>query len=69
MTGATSEAGTAYPSAAPGVRVTRSLVLCVCFVDRCLPFCPFLFAIVFSVVLRFTDSHYSFGIFTLCLST
>ena len=24
------------------VRVTRSLVLCVCFVDRCLSFCPFL---------------------------
>jgi hypothetical protein len=26
-----------------GVRVTRSLVLCVCFVDRCLLFCPFSF--------------------------
>jgi hypothetical protein len=25
------------------VRVTRSLVLCVCFVDRCLFVCPFLF--------------------------
>jgi len=43
-------AGTAYPSGAPeftpvssGVRVTRSLVLCVCFVDRCLSFCPFSF--------------------------
>jgi len=24
-----------------GVRVTRSLVLCVCFVDRCLSFCTF----------------------------
>ena len=23
------------------IRVTRSLVLCVCFVDRCLPFCTF----------------------------
>ena len=23
------------------VRVTRSLVLCACFVDRCFPFCPF----------------------------
>jgi len=23
--------------------VTRSLVLCVCFVDRCLSFCPFSF--------------------------
>ena len=27
----------------PRVRVTRSLVLCVCFVDRCLSFCPFSF--------------------------
>jgi hypothetical protein len=26
-----------------GVRVTRSLVLCVCFVDRCLSFCAFFF--------------------------
>jgi len=25
-----------------GVRVTRSLVLCVCFVDRCLSFCTFI---------------------------
>jgi hypothetical protein len=43
--GSTSGAGTAYPSGAPeltqvfsGVRVTRSLVLYVCFVDRCLYF-------------------------------
>ena len=47
-TGATSGAGTACPSGAPeftlgfsGVRVTRSLVLCVCFVDGCLSFCPY----------------------------
>ena len=26
-----------------GVHVTRSLTLCVCFVDRCLSFCPFYF--------------------------
>jgi hypothetical protein len=46
----TSGAGTAYPSGAPeftsgfiGVRVTRSLVLCACFVDRCLFFCTFSF--------------------------
>ena len=26
-----------------GVHVTRSLVLCVCFVDRCVSFCPFSF--------------------------
>jgi hypothetical protein len=25
------------------VSVTRSLVLCVCYVDRCLSFCPFIF--------------------------
>jgi hypothetical protein len=40
-----SGAGTAYPSGAHeftprirGVRVTRSLVLCISFVDRCLSF-------------------------------
>jgi hypothetical protein len=44
-----------------GVHVTRSLVLCVCFVDRCLSF----LAIVLSVLLRFTDSDYPFGIFKL----
>ena len=26
-----------------GVRITRSLVLCICFVDRCLSFCSFSF--------------------------
>ena len=43
--GVTSGAGTAYPSGAPeftpgfiGVRFTRSLVLHICFVDRCLSF-------------------------------
>ena len=48
-----------HPSTSPvfsGVRVTRSLVLCVCFVDRCL-----------SVLLRFNDSDYPFSIFKLCL--
>ena len=46
----TSGAGIAYPSASPeftpgfsGVRGTRSLVLYVCFVDRCLSFCTFSF--------------------------
>jgi hypothetical protein len=46
LTGATSRAGIAYPSGAPeftpvfsGVRVTRSLLFCICFVDRCLSFC------------------------------
>ena len=51
-----------------GVRVTRSLVLCVCFVDSCLSCCLFLLAIVLSVRLRFTYSDYSFGIFKLFLS-
>ena len=31
------------PPVFSGVRVTRSLVLCVCFVDRCLSFCTFSF--------------------------
>jgi hypothetical protein len=31
------------PPVFSGVRVTRALVLCVCFVDRCLSFCPFSF--------------------------
>jgi hypothetical protein len=31
------------PTVFSGVRVTRSLLLCVCFVDRCLSFCPFSF--------------------------
>jgi hypothetical protein len=46
----TSGAGTAHPSGAPeftpgfsGVRVTLSVVLCVCFADRCLYFRPFTF--------------------------
>jgi hypothetical protein len=76
MMGVTSRAGTAYPSGAPeftpvfsGVRVTRSLVLYVCFVDRCLSFkfLLFLLAIVLSVLLRYTDSDYPFGIFKLYL--
>jgi hypothetical protein len=31
------------PTVFSGVRVTRSLALCVCIVDRCLSFCPFSF--------------------------
>jgi len=57
-----------HPSSSPvfsGVRVTRSLVLCVCFVDRCLSFCPFSFWPLFCVLLQFTDSDYPFGIFKL----
>ena len=47
-TSATSGAETAYPSGAhefspdfSGVRITRSWVLCVFFIDRCWFFCPF----------------------------
>jgi hypothetical protein len=70
-TGVTSGAATANPSGEPeftpvfsSVHVTRLLVLCVCFVDCCLFFCPFLLAIVL-FVLRFTHSDYPFGIFNL----
>jgi hypothetical protein len=50
-----------------GVRVNRSVVVCVCFVDRCLSLVLYLLVIVLSVVLRFTDSDYPFGIFKLFL--
>jgi hypothetical protein len=66
--GVTSGAGTAYlssPSVFSGVRVTWSLVLCVCFVDRFFVL-SFFFAIVLSV-LPFMDSDYLFGIFKLFL--
>jgi hypothetical protein len=62
-TDATSGAGGAYPSSVPdftprffsGAQVSRSLVLCVCFVNRCLSFCPFSFGhcVVCSVVTHF----------------
>ena len=71
-TGATSGAGAAYPSEATEftsalseVRVTRSLVLCVCFVDRCLFPVLFPLAIALSVPIRITDYYYPFGIFRL----
>ena len=54
------------PPVFSGVRVTRSLALCVCFADRC-PFVLFLLVIVLSVLLRFTDSDYPFGIFKVVL--
>ena len=51
-----------------GVRVTRSLVLYVCFVDRCLSIClfPFDHCVVYSSSI-YTDSDYPFGIFKLFL--
>ena len=51
------------PPVLSGVRVTRFLVLCVCFVARCLFFCLFL-SLVFAV-LRCTNADY--GIFKLFL--
>jgi hypothetical protein len=53
------------PSLFSGVRVTRSLVLYVCFVDLVCPFILFLLAIVFSALLRYTNSDYPFSIFKL----
>jgi hypothetical protein len=66
-TGATSGARTAHPSGAPeftpvfsGVRVTRSLVLCVCFVDRCLSFVPSLgVRRLSSVICRLSSVNFS----------
>ena len=52
------------PPVFSGVRVTRSLVLHVCVVNR---FVLFLLAIVLSVLLRFKDSDHPFGIFILFL--
>ena len=51
------------PSDFSGVRVTRSLVLYVCFIVVC-PLVHFLLAIVLSV-LRYADSDCPFGIFKL----
>ena len=47
------------PRVLSGVHVTRSLVLCVCFVVIVVcPFVLFLLSIVLSVLLRYTDSDY-----------
>ena len=59
-----------HPSSPPvfsGVRDTRSLVLYVCFVDRCLSFCTFSFGNCVVNVLRYADSDYPFAIFKLFL--
>jgi hypothetical protein len=55
------------PPVFSGVRVTRSLVPCVCFVDRCLSFCPFSFdhCIICSALIYGYD--YICGIFKLFL--
>ena len=54
----TPEFTTPHPPIFSGVRVTRSLVLCVCFV-------LFHLAIVLSVLLQFADSDYPYGILNL----
>ena len=51
------------PPVFSGVCVTRSLVLCVCLLIIVCPFVLFLLAIALSVLLRYTDSDYPFGIF------
>ena len=73
-TGATSGAGTAYPSEAPeftpvfsGVRVTPSLVVCVICRSLFVLMFFFFFVILSFFLLRFTDSDYLFGIFKLFL--
>ena len=40
------------PPVFSGVRITRSLVLYVCFVDRCLSFCPFSLCCLFFFDIR-----------------
>ena len=49
------------------VRATRYLVLCVMFCGSL--FVLFLLAILLSILLRFTDFYYPFGIFKLFLSS
>ena len=56
------------PPVFSGVRVTRYLALCVCFVDRCLFFCTFFFShstVCSSSIFRF---RIPFGIFKLFLT-
>jgi len=74
MTGATSKAGTAYPSGAPEFTPgfkggsCYSIFSFMCMFCRSL-FVLFLLAIVLSVLLRYADSDYPFGIFKLFLSS
>ena len=49
------------------VRVTRSLVLCVCFVDCCLSFCPFSFGHCVVCSTSMYGSYWTFGIIKLSL--
>ena len=54
------------PPVFSGVRVTRSLVLYVCFVDRCVSFCPFSFGHCFVCISSIYGFWYPFNIFNLC---
>ena len=75
MTGATSGAGTAYPSGAPeftpafkwGSLLDLQFHMNVLWIVVC-PFVLFLSAIGLSVLLRYADSDYPFGIFKLRFS-
>ena len=51
------------PPILSAICVTRSLVLCVCFVDRCLSFCTFTFG--HCVVCSFSSYGFLFDIFKL----
>jgi len=55
------------PPVFSGVRVTQSLVLCVCLVDRCLSFCTFSFGHCVVCSSSIYDSDYPIGIFKLFL--
>jgi hypothetical protein len=56
-----------HPSVFSGVRVTRSLILCLWFLDRCLSFCTFSFgycSVMLCVLLVFKclkRTHYLFN--------
>ena len=53
------------PPVFSAIRVARSLVWYVCFVDRRLSFCTFsLLSMLLYVLLWYTDSNFPFGIFT-----
>jgi hypothetical protein len=51
------------PPVFSGVGVTRCLVLCVCFVDRCLSFCTISFGHCVVCSSSIYDSDYTCGIF------
>ena len=46
------------PPIISGVCVTRSLVLCVCFVDRCLSFCTFFNAAMYNVFFTYRQRQH-----------